>query len=44
MNRLEVFTVAASLGAVESLVGQPATMSHSSVPPAVRRGGVGAFT
>ncbi len=32
MNRLQVFTVAESLGAVESLVGQPATMSHSSVP------------
>ncbi len=32
MNRLQVFTVAESLGAVESLAGQPATMSHSSVP------------
>jgi len=32
LNRLEVFTVAESLGAVESLAGQPATMSHSSVP------------
>lgn len=37
MDRLQVFTVAESLGAVESLVGQPATMSHSSVPPEVRR-------
>jgi len=32
LNRLQVFTVAESLGAVESLAGQPATMSHSSVP------------
>ena len=37
MNRLQVFTVAESLGAVESLVGQPATMSHSSVPADERR-------
>ncbi len=37
MNRLRLFTVAESLGAVESLAGQPATMSHSSVPPDVRR-------
>jgi cystathionine gamma-lyase len=32
LDRLGVFTLAESLGAVESLVGQPATMSHSSVP------------
>jgi cystathionine gamma-lyase len=32
LNKLQVFTVAESLGAVESLAGQPATMSHSSVP------------
>lgn len=37
MNRLRLFTVAESLGAVESLAGQPATMSHSSVPPDVRQ-------
>jgi cystathionine gamma-lyase len=37
LNRLQVFTVAESLGAVESLAGQPATMSHSSVPPDERR-------
>ncbi|MEO7386695.1 MAG: PLP-dependent aspartate aminotransferase family protein [Gammaproteobacteria bacterium] len=37
LNRLQVFTVAESLGAVESLAGQPATMSHSSVPAAERR-------
>ena len=30
MNRLEVFTLAESLGGVESLAGHPATMSHSN--------------
>lgn len=33
----EVFTLAESLGGVESLVEQPATMTHASVPPAERR-------
>jgi len=37
LNRLQVFTVAESLGAVESLAGQPKTMSHSSVPAAELR-------
>ena len=37
LNKLQVFTVAESLGAVESLAGQPATMSHSSVPAGERR-------
>ena len=37
LNKLQVFTVAESLGAVESLAGQPATMSHSSVPTDERR-------
>lgn len=37
LNRLQVFTVAESLGAVESLAGQCATMSHSSVPAEERR-------
>lgn len=37
MNALGVFTLAESLGAVESLAGHPATMSHSSVPPARRK-------
>jgi cystathionine gamma-lyase len=32
MNALTVFTLAESLGGVESLVGHPATMSHSGVP------------
>lgn len=31
LNTLEVFTLAESLGGVESLVGHPATMSHSSL-------------
>lgn len=30
MNRLQVFTLAESLGGVESLAGHPATMSHSN--------------
>jgi cystathionine gamma-lyase len=37
LNKLQVFTVAESLGAVESLAGQPATMSHSSVPAEERK-------
>jgi cystathionine gamma-lyase len=37
LNKLQVFTVAESLGAVESLAGQPATMSHSSVPTEERK-------
>jgi cystathionine gamma-lyase len=36
LNRLKVFTLAESLGGVESLAGHPATMSHSTVPPADR--------
>lgn len=36
-SRLSVFAIAESLGAVESLAGQPATMSHSSVPRDDRR-------
>ena len=31
MNRLAVFTLAESLGGVESLAGHPATMSHSNL-------------
>ena len=37
LNRLKLFALAESLGAVESLAGQPATMSHSSVPADQRR-------
>jgi cystathionine beta-lyase/cystathionine gamma-synthase len=29
---LRVFTLAESLGGVESLVGHPATMTHASIP------------
>jgi cystathionine gamma-lyase len=36
LDRLQIFTLAESLGGVESLAGHPATMSHSSVPPADR--------
>lgn len=37
LDGLRVFTVAESLGAVESLAGHCATMSHSSVPTEERR-------
>jgi cystathionine gamma-lyase len=33
----EVFTLAESLGGVESLIEHPATMTHASVPPEQRR-------
>lgn len=33
INRLHLFTLAESLGGVESLVCHPATMTHASVPP-----------
>ncbi len=36
MNRLEVFTLAESLGGVESLAGHPASMSHSHLSPEKR--------
>jgi cystathionine beta-lyase/cystathionine gamma-synthase len=32
-----VFALAESLGGVESLIGHPASMTHASVPPAMRR-------
>jgi cystathionine beta-lyase/cystathionine gamma-synthase len=32
-NRLQLFTLAESLGGVESLVNHPASMTHASVPP-----------
>lgn len=40
INRLRVFTLAESLGGVESLVCHPATMTHASVPQA-RRAAIG---
>jgi cystathionine gamma-lyase len=36
LERLELFTLAESLGGVESLVDHPAIMTHASVPPEVR--------
>jgi cystathionine gamma-lyase len=36
LGRLEVFTLAESLGGVESLVDHPAIMTHASVPPEAR--------
>lgn len=36
LNRLQIFTLAESLGGVESLAGYPATMSHSAMPAAQR--------
>jgi len=36
LRRLKVFTLAESLGGVESLVNHPARMTHRSVPPDVR--------
>ena len=36
MNHLDVFTLAESLGGVESLAGHPASMSHSNLSPSER--------
>ena len=36
LERLELFTLAESLGGVESLVDHPAIMTHASVPPDAR--------
>src|SRR3546814_5226192 len=35
-ERAELFTLAESLGGVESLVNHPAIMTHASIPPARR--------
>ncbi|MCB1044526.1 MAG: PLP-dependent transferase [Acidobacteria bacterium] len=37
LSRFRVFTLAESLGGVESLVCHPAVMTHASVPPEVRQ-------
>lgn len=37
LRDLEVFSLAESLGGVESLVDHPATMTHASIPAATRR-------
>jgi cystathionine gamma-lyase len=39
LERFEVFTLAESLGGVESLVNHPAIMTHASVPKEVREAG-----
>lgn len=36
VERLEIFTLAESLGGVESLCGHPATMTHASIPREIR--------
>ena len=36
VTRTRLFSLAESLGGVESLVGHPATMTHSSIPADVR--------
>ena len=36
LEKLKVFTLAESLGGVESLVGHPASMTHASIPKSVR--------
>ena len=37
VERTRIFALAESLGGVESLIGHPATMTHASVPPAMRQ-------
>ncbi|MCI4330657.1 MAG: PLP-dependent aspartate aminotransferase family protein [Thermoplasmata archaeon] len=39
LKALEIFTLAESLGGVESLIDHPATMTHASVPKAQREAG-----
>lgn len=38
LNRLKYFTLAESLGGIESLICHPATMTHASIPREVREG------
>ena len=37
LSRCEVFTLAESLGGVESLIEHPAIMTHASIPPETRK-------
>jgi cystathionine beta-lyase/cystathionine gamma-synthase len=37
VERTRIFALAESLGGVESLIGHPASMTHASVPPGMRR-------
>ena len=36
VEKTRIFALAESLGGVESLIGHPASMTHASVPPAMR--------
>jgi cystathionine beta-lyase/cystathionine gamma-synthase len=36
VESVHLFALAESLGGVESLIGHPASMTHASVPPAMR--------
>ena len=36
VNKTKLFALAESLGGVESLIGHPATMTHASIPKAIR--------
>ena len=36
LERCELFSLAESLGGVESLINHPAIMTHASVPPEIR--------
>ena len=36
LTRTRLFSLAESLGGVESLIGHPATMTHASIPPEIR--------
>jgi cystathionine gamma-lyase len=38
LTRTKLFSLAESLGGVESLIGHPATMTHASIPPEIRHG------
>jgi cystathionine gamma-lyase len=37
VEKTRIFALAESLGGVESLIGHPASMTHASVPPAMRK-------
>jgi cystathionine beta-lyase/cystathionine gamma-synthase len=37
VEKTKIFALAESLGGVDSLVGHPASMTHASVPPAMRK-------
>jgi cystathionine gamma-lyase len=37
VEKTQIFVLAESLGGVESLIGHPASMTHASVPPAMRK-------